>query len=265
MSHASHSFITILSSGSIPPVVQIMTTKVPNYVPDYARLAEDTERPTISENTSPSLIHVSTRSTQVDDTDMDLTPKLGTSFAKSEKPGKKPGAEFDTQIDGTNALLDVANALEGGFTASQYHVSHDTAIQQPKPELTREDHYALRQEVRSALRRIVELERRMGIVRDDRSLRRERIQLGLEIVVADNQVCPHSHSVYIHRPLPVRLLLNRFANVTTWRGTKYEPKEGFHAEDDYVERVGEQNAWCRELHLVKTRFSKTNMSHAIYV
>ncbi|KAI9449304.1 hypothetical protein BJY52DRAFT_1227848 [Lactarius psammicola] len=218
MSHASRSFITILSSGSIPPVVQIMTTKVPNYVPDYARLAEDTERPTISENTSPSLIHVSTRSTQVDDTDMDLTPKLGTSFAKSEKPGKKPGAEFDTQIDGTNALLDVANALEGGFTASQYHVSHDTAIQQPKPELTREDHYALRQEVRS--------------------LRRERIQLGLEIVVADNR---------------------------TWRGTKYEPKEGFHAEDDYVERVGEQNAWCRELHLVKTRLSKTNMSHAIYV
>jgi len=79
-------------------------------------------------------------------------------------------------------------ALEGGCTASQYHVSHDTAIQQPKPELTREDHYALHQEARSALRRIVELEKRMGIVQDDRSLRRERIQLGLEIVVADNWV-----------------------------------------------------------------------------
>jgi len=44
MSHASRSFITILSPGSIPPVVQIMTTKVLDYMPDHAHLAEDTER-----------------------------------------------------------------------------------------------------------------------------------------------------------------------------------------------------------------------------
>ncbi len=82
-------------------------------------------------------------------------------------------------------------ALEGGCTASQYHVSHDTAIQQPKPELMHENYYALHQEAWSALRHIVELERHMGIVWDDRSLCRERIQLGLEIVVADNQVRAH--------------------------------------------------------------------------
>ncbi|KAI9429862.1 hypothetical protein H4582DRAFT_2064579 [Lactarius indigo] len=153
-----------------------MTTKVLHYMPDHALLAEDTER-----------------SPQIDDANEDLTPRLGTPFAKSEKPGKRPGAEFDTQIDGTNALS-VVNALGEGSTASQFHVSHDTAldtaipIQQPKSELTREDLYALRQEVHTALWRIIEVERRMGIVRSDRSLRREHIQLGLEIAVADNRV-----------------------------------------------------------------------------
>ncbi|KAH9010287.1 hypothetical protein EDB85DRAFT_1894350 [Lactarius pseudohatsudake] len=185
-----------------------MTTKVLNYMPD--RLAEDTERfvllvldlpfwsmthrngsscsPTIPENTNPSSIHVSTGSPQVDNANMDLTSKLGTPFARSEKPGKRPGTEFDTQIDRTNALLDVVNALSEGSTPSQFHISHNTAIpiQQPKPELTHGDLYALRQEVQSALRRIIELEK--GIVRSDRSLRRERIQIGLDIAVADNRV-----------------------------------------------------------------------------
>ncbi|KAI9434525.1 hypothetical protein H4582DRAFT_2060227 [Lactarius indigo] len=139
-----------------------MTTKVLHYMPDHALLAEDTER-----------------SPQIDDANEDLTPRLGTPFVKSEKPGKRPGAEFDTQIDGTNALS-VVNALGEGSTASQFHVSHDTAldtaipIQQPKSELTREDLYALRQEVHTALRRIIEVERRTGIVRSDRSLRREQ-------------------------------------------------------------------------------------------
>jgi hypothetical protein len=51
------------------------------------------------------------------------------------------------------------------------------------------DLYALHQEVQSVLRHIIELERHMGtVVRNNRSLRRKRIQLGLEIVVADSQV-----------------------------------------------------------------------------
>ena len=115
MSHASCSFITILSLGSIPPVVQIMMTKVLDYMPDHAHLAERALRglyfscytpilrvwpisicrPTvsiassfsigtsdycvvqISENTSPSLIHISTRSMQIDDTDMVRNPQHG--------------------------------------------------------------------------------------------------------------------------------------------------------------------------------------------
>ncbi|KAI9430147.1 hypothetical protein H4582DRAFT_2064094 [Lactarius indigo] len=149
-----------------------MTTKVLHYMPDHALLAEDTER-----------------SPKIDDANEDLTPRLGTPFAKSEKPGKRPGAEFDTQIDGTNALS-VVNALGEGSTASQFHVSHDTVIpiQQPKSELTREDLYVLCQEVHTALRCIIEVERHTGIVRSDRSLRCERIQLGLEIAVADNRL-----------------------------------------------------------------------------
>ncbi|KAH9033083.1 hypothetical protein EDB85DRAFT_1890367 [Lactarius pseudohatsudake] len=144
-----------------------MTTKVLNYTPGHALLAEDTER-----------------SPQIDDAKKDLTPRLGTPFAKSEKPGKRPGAEFDTQIDGTNTLLSVVNALDEGSTASEFHISHDTAIpiQQPKSELTREDLYALCQEVHTALRHIIEVERCTGIVRSDKSLRHKRIQLGLEML-----------------------------------------------------------------------------------
>ena len=81
-------------------------------------------------------------------------------------------------------------ALGEGSTTS--HVDHETAIhdQQPKSksEQTRDDCYALRQEVQSVLCRTSELERRMGIVRNYKCVRRERIQLGLEIVVADNGV-----------------------------------------------------------------------------
>jgi hypothetical protein len=81
-------------------------------------------------------------------------------------------------------------ALGGGSTTS--HVDHETAThdQQPKSksEQTRDDCYALRQEVQSVLCRTSELERRMGIVRNYKFVRRERIQLGLEIIVADNGV-----------------------------------------------------------------------------
>ena len=77
-------------------------------------------------------------------------------------------------------------ALRGGSTTS--HIDHHTVIQQPKSEQAHDDSHVLRQEVQSVLRRIFELERRMGIVRNDRSVHRERIQLGLAIMVADNRV-----------------------------------------------------------------------------
>jgi len=42
----------------------------------------------------------------------------------------------------------------------------------------------LHAKLRSALRRVMELERRLGAMRDNKFLRRERIQLGLEISAA---------------------------------------------------------------------------------
>jgi hypothetical protein len=41
-----------------------------------------------------------------------------------------------------------------------------------------------RTKLQSALRRVMELERRLGVLHGDKSLRRERIQLGLEVSVA---------------------------------------------------------------------------------
>ena len=41
--------------------------------------------------------------------------------------------------------------------------------------------------LQSVLRRVMELERRLGVVRSDKSLRRKRIQLGLEVSVAEER------------------------------------------------------------------------------
>ena len=71
-------------------------------------------------------------------------------------------------------------------------------MQQGKLKLVREELYALRREVHSAatgsdakiqslLRRVMELEKRIGIFRNGKYLRRERIQIGLDIAVADNR------------------------------------------------------------------------------
>ncbi len=95
-----------------------------------------------------------------------------------------------------STLLDkpqLRSIFQNEAPASQFHINHNTAIQQPKPEseATCEDLYALHQEVQSVLQHTVELERHMGIVWSDRSLRCEHIQLGLEIVVADNWVRAH--------------------------------------------------------------------------
>jgi hypothetical protein len=105
-------------------------------------------------------------------------------------------------------------ALGGGSTAS--HVNHETAIhdQQPKSksEQSCDDCDALRQEVQSVLCRTSELERRMGIARNYRSVRRERIQLGLEIVVADNGLRAHGFPflILILAIITVMMVLNAY-------------------------------------------------------
>lgn len=68
---------------------------------------------------------------------------------------------------------------------SQTDVGQDLALQQalaPRREVDSEIMH-LRAKLRSVLRRVVELERHLGAVRDNRFLRRERIQLGLDISV----------------------------------------------------------------------------------
>lgn len=83
---------------------------------------------------------------------------------------------------------------KGKDDVSQTCVGQDLALQQgdsvptgrvidvPHPEVNSETKQCAK--LRSVLRRVVELERRLGVIRDDRFLRRERIQLGLEISVA---------------------------------------------------------------------------------
>ena len=51
--------------------------------------------------------------------------------------------------------------------------------------------------LRSVLRRIVELERRLGVMRDNRFLRCERIQLGLEISVTGERGVSASEFPYM--------------------------------------------------------------------
>ena len=77
---------------------------------------------------------------------------------------------------------------QGGSAAPQFRVDQDTAIQWPKPAQTHEDLHALLRDIQSVLQRITEMEKRMGVSRSDRSIRRERIQLGLEVVVGDGRV-----------------------------------------------------------------------------
>jgi hypothetical protein len=83
---------------------------------------------------------------------------------------------------------------EGGDGTSQTHISHDLALQQDNLPPTRrvfdvscrevdDESMQLRAKLRSISQRVVELERRLG-ARDNRFLRRERIQLGLDISVA---------------------------------------------------------------------------------
>lgn len=84
---------------------------------------------------------------------------------------------------------------EDDISQSQTRVGQDLALQQdgsapthrvfdvPRREVDSET-MQLRAKLRSVLRRMMELERRLGAMRDNRLLRRERVQLGLEISVA---------------------------------------------------------------------------------
>lgn len=83
----------------------------------------------------------------------------------------------------------------GGGVISQTHVDQDLALQQDGLVPTSGAFDASCREInpesmqchaklQSVLQRVMELERRLGVVRDDKSLHRERIQLGLEVSVA---------------------------------------------------------------------------------
>jgi hypothetical protein len=81
---------------------------------------------------------------------------------------------------------------------SQTHAGQNFASQQDNPAPTRRvfdvsnrevnllnyESMQLRIKLQSVVRRVAELERRLGVVRDNRVLRRERIQLGLDVSVA---------------------------------------------------------------------------------
>lgn len=78
---------------------------------------------------------------------------------------------------------------QGGSAAPyQFRVDQDTAIQWTKPTQTHEDLCGSLRDIQSVLQRITEMEKRMNVSRSDRSIRRERIQLGLEVVVGDGRV-----------------------------------------------------------------------------
>lgn len=83
----------------------------------------------------------------------------------------------------------------GGGVISQTHVNQDLALQQDGLAPTSGAFDASCREInpesmqchaklQSVLQRVMELERRLGVVRDGKSLHRERIQLGLEVSVA---------------------------------------------------------------------------------
>ena len=94
------------------------------------------------------------------------------------------------------------------------HINHDVLTPQLGRPLNLEDFYVLRQQLdsqsvkyhtrfQSLLRRVIELENRLGVRKSGRSLRRERIQLGLEVSVAGE------HNIYAPG-LPFMMILLAF-------------------------------------------------------
>ncbi|KAI9447020.1 hypothetical protein BJY52DRAFT_1228531 [Lactarius psammicola] len=76
---------------------------------------------------------------------------------------------------GTRHLHAVVNEYQKIVSCETFNVSR----QEVDPEIVR--YYT---KLRSVLRRMIELERCLGVARDEKSLRREHIRLGLEVSVA---------------------------------------------------------------------------------
>ncbi|KAI0268934.1 hypothetical protein BGY98DRAFT_938053 [Russula aff. rugulosa BPL654] len=108
-----------------------------------------------------------------------------------------------SQSDQIHLIMDDSSPLsnevrEDEDEVSQTRVAQDLALQQDDLAPTRRafdvpcrevdsESMQLHTKLQSALRRVMELERRLGAMRDKRFLRRERIQLGLEISMAAGQ------------------------------------------------------------------------------
>ncbi|KAH9030047.1 hypothetical protein EDB85DRAFT_1891779 [Lactarius pseudohatsudake] len=160
-----------------------------------------------SQAMSPSLVFPSSRKLlchlimdvlqRLENTESSAIPAV-TESLRINDPGMVPTllrevAEFKSHMDGTSILGEVHR---GGGVISQTHVDQDVALQRDNLALTSDTFDTSRREInpesmqchaklQSVLQRVMELERRLGVARgDDKSLRRERIQLGLEVSVA---------------------------------------------------------------------------------
>ncbi|KAH9013673.1 hypothetical protein EDB85DRAFT_1899607 [Lactarius pseudohatsudake] len=148
------------------------------------------EAPQMSEDLGPvSVMRVTTGSIQSGDLDTvlnlsrDATPRTGPEKQSAESQGHIPV---------------VASVHRGDSVISQAHINHDVTMQAADElALTPEAFYVLCQRVdtesvqyhtrfQSLLQRVMVLEKNLGVGRSDslRSLRRERIQLGLEVSMA---------------------------------------------------------------------------------
>ncbi|KAH9953240.1 hypothetical protein BC827DRAFT_1249697, partial [Russula dissimulans] len=109
-----------------------------------------------------------------------------------------PGAQkLEEQLGNvrSKSQSDRMGILSGEDDMSQTHVGQDLTLQQDNLAPTRRvfnishrevDYYEgmqLHAKLQSVVQRVAELERRLGAMRDNRVLRRERIQLGLDVSV----------------------------------------------------------------------------------
>ncbi|KAH9021398.1 hypothetical protein EDB85DRAFT_1895713 [Lactarius pseudohatsudake] len=188
----------------------IMTTQIPKS--DQVHLvtgAKESHEPVRLENTESSAIPAVTESLRINDPGM--VPTL-----------LREVAEFKSHMDGTSilGLMDVImgpirdqNKLtlkdpyvaptqiysgevhRGRGVISQTHIDQDVVLQRDNLALTSDTFDTSRREInpesmqchaklQSVLQHMMELERRLGVVRDDKSLYHEHIQLGLEVSVA---------------------------------------------------------------------------------
>jgi len=133
--------------------------------------------------------------------------------------GQLENAGFKSQSDcSTGIHLVHKGKLEGKDDISQACVGQDLALQQDDLVPTSRVSDVSRREVnsetmqlhaklQSVLQRMMELERRLGAMRDNRFLRRERIQLGLEISVAGERGVSVSRLPYMMVLLPLIVVI----------------------------------------------------------